>query len=254
MICTTLARTVALASCKPTRTSFRLKSSKNAFNKHANLDAMIADLPKTCNQVKYCEMLKDDRIPLVLATGPAGSGKTLQSISSAIHKLIKGDTKKVVITRPTVAVGEELGFLPGNLQEKMHPFLIPVFDSFKEYITAQRLNEYIKNDEIEIAAIAHIRGRTFHDCWVVVDEAQNLSQMQFRTLLTRMGQNSKMVVSGDLDQSDIREKNGHQDFIERYRLSIQENGPNPHIDLVEFGNDDIMRSEIVKHVLDIYKY
>ena len=215
---------------------------------------MIADLPKTPNHVKFCDVLQNDSIPLVLSTGPAGVGKTLMGISIAIYKLINRDINKVVITRPTVPLQEELGFLPGNLQDKMHPYLVPIYDSFKEYITVQRLNEYINNEEIEIAAVAHIRGRTFHNSWVIVDEAQNLTTMQYRTLLTRIGQNTKMVVSGDLNQSDLKEKNGLQDFIERYKLYAQENGENSFIGMVELGDEDIMRSEIVKNVLDIYKY
>ena len=236
----------------------RAKSGRTAKtgagHKHTNLDAMIADLPKTANHARFCELLDDDRIPLVLATGPAGVGKTLQSISFAIYKLIKRDIGKVLITRPTVPLGEELGFLPGKLKDKMHPFLIPIYDSFKAYVTARQLNEYIENEEIEIAAIAHVRGRTFQDCWVIVDEAQNLTPMQYRTLLTRIGQNAKMVVSGDLDQSDIRGTNGHQDFVDRFETFVSGNGlgSHPDIGLVRFGDQDIMRSDLVKHVLDIY--
>lgn len=239
----------------PARASFRLKSSNNKYAKHGNLDSMITDLPKTPHHVEFCNMLKDEDVPLVFATGSAGTGKTLMSTSYALYKLINKEVKKVIITRPTVPLEEELGHLPGKLAEKMHPYLVPIYDSFKEYITVQRLNEFIKNEEVEICAIAHIRGRTFHNAWILVDEAQNLTKNQMKTLLTRIGQNSKMIVSGDLEQSDLKEKNGLEDFVERYKLYLQENGvDDPNVHLVEFDETDIMRSEIVKHVINIYKY
>jgi phosphate starvation-inducible protein PhoH and related proteins len=222
--------------------------------KEASMSSVLKELPKTPNHSRFCELLQDDATSLVIATGPAGVGKTFASTSYAIHKLASNQTKRVIITRPTVGLEEELGFLPGNMKDKMQPWLVPIFDSFKEYVSIQRLNEYIANEEIEICPVAFIRGRTFKDAWVLVDEAQNTTVNQMKTLLTRVGENCKLVVSGDLDQTDIKGTNGLSDFLNRYRLHGQEHEKNSNIQHIVFDDDDIMRSELVKQVLDIYKY
>lgn len=222
--------------------------------KEASMSAILKDLPKTYNHSLFCDMLQDDTTSLVIATGPAGVGKTFASTSYAIHKLASNKTKKVIITRPTVGLEEELGFLPGNMKDKMQPWLVPIFDSFKEYVSLQRLNEYITNEEIEICPVAFIRGRTFQNAWVLVDEAQNTTVNQMKTLLTRVGENCKMVVSGDLDQTDIKGTNGLGDFLNRYRLHSLDHEKNTSIQHIVFDEDDIMRSDLVKQVLDIYKY
>lgn len=212
----------------------------------------MKSLPKTPNHKIFCDKLNDPAVTIVLATGAAGTGKTHMSVSYAVFKLLSKCIKKIIITRPTVPLEEELGHLPGKLQDKMHPYLIPMYDSLKEYMTPARLQEYLVNEEIDICAIAHIRGRTFHDSWILVDEAQNLTRNQFKTLLTRIGQNSKMVLSGDLQQSDLKENNGLQDFVDKFKQHTLEYGTLHPIDLVEFGEEDIMRSDIVKRVLHIY--
>jgi phosphate starvation-inducible protein PhoH and related proteins len=244
----------ASRKCRP----LPVKSTKISTGGHIiDIDSAIKEVPKTPSHYKYSQLLQNKDVPLVIATGPAGTGKTLISCAHAIHELLKKRIRKIIITRPTVAVeNQELGFLPGNIDQKMMPWMIPIYDSFKEYITIQRLREYIQNEDIEICPLAYIRGRTFHNSWILVDEAQNTTVNQMKTLLTRIGKNSKMVVSGDLDQVDLREVNGLADFLERYKLYCHDKNNFVHATIkhVEFGEDDIMRSEVVKEVLDIYKY
>lgn len=218
--------------------------------------SMISRLNTRPNHILYNKHLQDPAVKIVVAVGSAGSGKTLLASSSAIGDLVNGNVRRIVITRPQVTLDEELGFIPGNIESKMMPWLIPIYDCFKEYVTAQRLKEYLANEEIEICPLAFVRGRTFHDSWIIADEVQNTTVNQMKSLVTRIGHNSKMAMTGDLQQCDMKEKNGLADFIERYRLYKNENeveGASP-IQIVEFGEDDVMRSDIVKYVLGVYQF
>lgn len=212
----------------------------------------LQHLPKTPKQTEYVSYLENNNIPLVIAIGPAGCGKTLISCAHAMNKLIHKDIRKIVITRPAVTMDESHGYLPGDLESKMMPWLIPIYDCFKEYVTPYRLKEFISNGDIEICPLSYIRGRTFHDAWVIADESQNMTMNQTKTLLTRMGQNSKMILTGDLDQCDLKTLNGLEDFLVRYEQYHKQDNNNL-IRLVKFDNNDIMRSEIVKEVLKIYE-
>jgi phosphate starvation-inducible PhoH-like protein len=221
-------------------------------------DFQLHHLEKTPNHISYVKHLKDDNVPMVVGIGPAGTGKTLLASAHAITRLINRDIKRVIITRPAVSMDETHGYLPGDLEKKMMPWLIPIYDCFKEYITANRLREYITNEEIEICPLSYIRGRTFHDSWVIADEVQNSTINQMKTLLTRTGHNSKLILTGDLAQCDIHGTNGLEDFLRRFTYYKQDHDEESqvanNIQIVTFDEEDIMRSDIVKYVLEIYKY
>jgi phosphate starvation-inducible PhoH-like protein len=210
-------------------------------------------LPKTVNQVLYVKHLSDSRVPLVFGIGPAGSGKTLFACASAIEQYKQGLIKKIVLTRPLVSVQEEeLGFLPGSVFNKMEPWTRPIFDVFHEYCSKKEIELMLKNGDIEISPLAYMRGRTFKRSFIIADEMQNSSPNQMLMLLTRVGEDSKMVVTGDLKQSDLPDaKNGLHDFLLKWRtyplLHVKQS-----IQVVEFNTTDICRSNIVSLVLDVY--
>ena len=171
--------------------------------------------PKTENQKKYTELIQEKS--LVVALGPAGSGKTLLACVSAIEMLQKGEIKKIILTRPMITVeDEEVGFLPGDLNTKMNPWTKPMLDIFSEYYTMQDILGMIQSEKIEVCPLAFMRGRTFHDSFIIADEMQNSSPTQILMLSTRIGEKSKMVIMGDLHQSDSKMKtNGLSDFLDK---------------------------------------
>lgn len=203
--------------------------------------------PKTPNQLSYVDALKSNT--LVFCLGPAGTGKTLFACNEAIKQLRDGGIEKIVITRPIVAVeDEQLGFLPGNINKKMDPWTRPIFDIFSEYCSMPEITKMMKDGVIEISPLAYMRGRTFKKSFIIADEMQNSSPNQMLMLTTRLGEGSKMVVTGDLKQSDKSIRNGLSDFLEKFR-----NYPkNCSISVIEMKSDDVERSEIVKTILDIY--
>lgn len=209
-------------------------------------------LSKTQNHALYNKLLQDDSVKVVIGHGPAGVGKTLLPSTHAINKLIYGDIGKIVITRPHVPMGDDLGYLPGSKADKMLPWLVPIYDVFKEYITTNQLQQYVLNEEIEVCPVAYMRGRTFHNCWIIADEVQNTSTTQMKALLTRIGQNSKMCLTGDLNQCDLRGENGFSEFIKKYHHFREQNVIVPSIGEVEFSEADVMRSEVVRDILSIY--
>jgi len=157
--------------------------------------------PKTTNQRKLVEAIH--RNDLVFALGPAGTGKTYISVALAVKALKNKEVKKIIITRPAVEAGETLGFLPGDLKEKIDPYLRPVYDALDDMIPFEKLKYYQENRIIEIAPLAYMRGRTLNDAFILLDEAQNTSPMQIKMFLTRMGPNSKVIINGDLSQIDL---------------------------------------------------
>jgi phosphate starvation-inducible PhoH-like protein len=209
-------------------------------------------IPKSINQQKYVDLLKDKEKSLIVALGPAGCGKTLFACSHAIESLKTGEIQKIVLTRPMVSVeDEEIGFLPGNIVSKMDPWTKPMFDIFSEYFSMNDLNGMIQSGTIEICPLAFMRGRTFHRSFVLADEMQNSSPTQILMLATRLGFNSKMVMMGDLQQSDRPNQiNGLADFIDKYNKRVEHeiNG----MGVAELEKEDVMRSNIVKQVLDLY--
>lgn len=211
--------------------------------------------PKSTNQEKYIDYLNDEDVDLILAIGPAGTGKTLFACLKAISQLRNGEINKLIVTRPVVPVEEDIGFLPGNIVKKMDPWTRPIFDLFLEFFSKTELDNYINSNIIEISPLAFMRGRTFKNSFIIADEMQNSSPNQMKLLTTRIGINSKMVITGDLNQTDIQTMNGLQDFINRlYDYKHGTNNTMENIKIVTFEKYDIERSKIVKNVIDIYDY
>ena len=208
----------------------------------------VTILPKNLRQEDYVDLLDNESKHIVMAMGPAGTGKTLLAVLAAIRALKQGVVKKVVVTRPAVSVDEQHGFLPGTLVEKMAPWTRPIFDVFEEYYSPQQIEGMIEDGVIEIAPLAYMRGRTFKDAWILADEMQNATPSQMKMLLTRLGTNSRIVVTGDLNQHDRGyENNGLKDFI---NLLQQRNSD--LIGVVEFYKQDVERHPAVTEVLSIY--
>jgi phosphate starvation-inducible PhoH-like protein len=205
-------------------------------------------LPKTLNQQKYVEYMKNRNVSVVFGVGPAGSGKTLFACSSAIQELKQGYVDRIIITRPIFSVDEELGFLPGSIEQKMNPWTRPIFDIFSEFVSRSEIKNMVDNGVIEISPLAFMRGRTFKRCFIIADEMQNSSPKQMKMLLTRLGDDSRMVVTGDLKQSDRSDDNGLYDFINRFQMVESDNS----IQYVELNDHDIQRSAVVSSILKIY--
>lgn len=203
-------------------------------------------LPKTPLQAKYLKALRSNLKPLIVATGPAGSGKTLFACQTAAEGLSAGKFKKMILTRPIVSVDEELGFLPGNIDEKMDPWTRPMFDILQNYYTKSQITHMVKSKTIEISPLAYMRGRTFENSFIIGDEMQNTTQNQMKMMLTRLGENSKMVITGDADQCDVPES-GLVDLI--HRMSDQEL---EYLDHIVLGEEDIQRHLAVKEILGLY--
>ena len=208
--------------------------------------------PKTENQKKYVELLNDKKTSLIVALGPAGCGKTLLACVNAIEMFKKGEIQKIILTRPMVSVeDEEVGFLPGNLVAKMDPWTKPMFDIFSEYYTMQDILGMIQSGKIEVCPLAYMRGRTFHKSFIIADEMQNSSPTQILMLSTRLGEKSKMVIMGDLQQSDSKSKvNGLSDFLDKYNKRVEHEIYG--IGMIQLENEDILRSSIVRQILKLY--
>lgn len=200
---------------------------------------------KTPNQKKLVEAVK--KSDLVFAIGPAGTGKTYISVALAVRAMKNKEIKKIIITRPAVEAGENLGFLPGDLKEKIDPYLRPVYDALDDMIPFEKLKYYQENRIIEIAPLAYMRGRTLNDAFILLDEAQNTNPMQIKMFLTRMGPNSKVIVNGDQSQIDLprHQKSG---LIEAISILKEVKG----ITFVEFNSRDVIRHKIVKDIIDAY--
>ena len=221
----------------------------------------VKRLPIGENQKMYCEYLgaglgydaaaalEDSSI--VVGVGPAGCGKTLFACNAAVSALMGGHIDKIVITRPTVAVDEELGFLPGTLENKMDPWLRPVFDVLGEFYSAGEVKRMVDDGVIEISPLAYMRGRTFRRSFIIADEMQNSSPNQMLMMLTRIGEGSKMVITGDLLQSDRAGANGLADLYGR--LKRRGSGGVRGIQWVEFGTEDVQRSAVVAVILGLYQ-
>ena len=204
--------------------------------------------PKSLSQETYLLKLNDPNKMIIFAIGPAGTGKTMLAVQWAIDQLKYGSADKIIITRPAVSVDEEHGFLPGDLNEKMAPWTKPIFDVIAENFNAREIENFIKEGVIETSPLAYMRGRTFKNAVVVADEMQNATPSQMKMLLTRLGQNSKMVVTGDLQQADRPSNNGLLEFLGLYN-NFQ---GHRYVDLVKFDVQDVERHEAVKEILAIY--
>jgi phosphate starvation-inducible PhoH-like protein len=204
--------------------------------------------PRNKNQATYLQKLQDESKNIVLAIGPAGTGKTLLAVQNGIRQFQEGKVEKIIVTRPAVSVDEDLGFLPGTLNEKMAPWTRPIFDVLGEYYQQKDIENMLYENVIEISPLAYMRGRTFKNAYVIADEMQNATINQMKMLLTRLGEGSKMVVTGDLAQADRLKDNGLINFIEL----LNKHKKLERIDVVHFDNKDIERHEAVKEILEIY--
>lgn len=207
----------------------------------------ITILPRNRNQETYVLKLLDPKKDIVFGIGPAGTGKTLLAVQVAIKLFKEGVVDKIIVTRPAVSVDEDLGFLPGTLEDKMAPWTRPIFDVFKEYFPARDIQGMIEEGIIEIAPLAYMRGRTFSNAFIIADEMQNATQSQMKMLLTRLGEGSQMAVTGDLAQADRLNDNGLINFT---NLLNQKNSQ--YLDIVRFEQRDIERHKAVAEVLEIY--
>ncbi|SFG98192.1 phosphate starvation-inducible protein PhoH [Algoriphagus hitonicola] len=202
--------------------------------------------PKSPNQRKLVEAaVKND---LVFALGPAGTGKTYIAVALAVRALKNREVKRIIITRPAVEAGENLGFLPGDLQEKLDPYLRPIYDALQDMVPPEKLKYYQETRVIEIAPLAYMRGRTLHDAFVLLDEAQNTTSEQIKMFLTRMGPNSKVIITGDQTQVDlpVRQKSG---LSEALRILKDVKG----IGIVNLSGKDVIRHKLVKAIIEAYE-
>jgi phosphate starvation-inducible PhoH-like protein len=199
------------------------------------------------NQKTYLQKLQNEETSIVFSIGPAGTGKTMLAVMHGIKLYQEGLVDKIIVTRPAVSVDEDLGFLPGDLNEKMAPWTRPIFDVMGEYYKQSDIAEMLKEGVIEISPLAYMRGRTFKNAYIVADEMQNATVNQMKMLLTRLGEGSKMVVTGDLAQADRVSDNGLINFC-----NLLADKEMKHIDIVQFDHKDIERHEAVKEVLSIY--
>lgn len=201
--------------------------------------------PKTLNQQKLVYSVSQN--DLVFALGPAGTGKTYISVALAVKALKNKQVKKIIITRPAVEAGETLGFLPGDLKEKLDPYLRPIYDALFDMIPGEKLRYYMENNVIEIAPLAYMRGRTLNNAFILLDEAQNTTPMQIKMFLTRMGPQSKVIITGDVSQIDLpkKQKSG---LIEATQILKDVEG----IGFVELSGKDVVRHKIVKDIITAY--
>jgi phosphate starvation-inducible PhoH-like protein len=193
--------------------------------------------------------LTDPETDIVMVSGPAGTGKTYLAMLAAIKAMRQGDCEKILLTRPAVAVDDEKhGFLPGDLNEKMEPWVRPLFDVLREFYTTRELDYMVEEQVIEVAPLAFCRGRNFKHSWIILDEAQNATPSQMKMLMTRIGEGSKIVITGDVEQTDRRTPdNGLLDLknrIQQYNV--------PGLSACEFDTRDIRRHKIIEHVLELY--
>lgn len=204
--------------------------------------------PKNHHQEDYVAHLRNKNRKIIVASGPAGTGKTLFATEYGVRNFLLGNYEKLIFTRPSVTVDEELGFLPGTLEEKMAPWVRPIYDVLYTFVSPKEVQELMEEKIIEIAPLGFMRGRTFKNAWIVADEMQNSTISQMKMLLTRLGENSRIVITGDLEQHDrVGEINGMEDFLSKFKGKRSSS-----ISSFEFDKSDIQREEVVKEVLDIY--
>jgi len=203
---------------------------------------------RNANQKLYLTKLYEEATSIVLAIGPAGTGKTMLAVQFGVKLFQEGKVDKIIVTRPAVSVDEDLGFLPGTLNEKMAPWTRPIFDVLGEYYQTKEIAKMLEEGVIEISPLAYMRGRTFKNAYIVADEMQNATVNQMKMLLTRLGEGSKMVVTGDLAQADRVSDNGLIDFCNL----LEKKQYLEHIDIIRFDSKDIERHNAVKEVLAVY--
>jgi len=201
--------------------------------------------PKTKNQAELVQAVYNN--DLVFAMGPAGTGKTYISVALAVKALKNKLVKKIIITRPAVEAGENLGFLPGDLKEKIDPYLRPIYDALGDMIPSEKLKYYMENGIVEIAPLAYMRGRTLNNAYILLDEAQNTTPMQIKMFLTRMGPDSKVIITGDQSQIDLP-RNQHSGFNQAIQVLKDVKG----IGFVALDETDVVRHKLVKSIIRAY--
>lgn len=212
--------------------------------------------PRSAKQKLYVDTLNNNNAKIVIATGPAGTGKTLFPCVTSMEMLLAGKINKIVITRPLVTVEEDLGFLPGKMDEKMYPWTRPIIDIFLESCSKKELDKMFQDRTIEIAPLAFMRGRTFKNTFIIADEMQNSSPGQMQMLTTRIGKGSRLFITGDLEQSDRGVDVNGLKYIVGKMTNYYTHNPFVHkmVEYVAFDVNDVQRSKIVKHMIDMYGY
>ncbi len=202
--------------------------------------------PKTLGQKKYVESIKNNTI--VLGVGPAGTGKTYLAVAMAVNAFRAKEVNRIILTRPAVEAGEKLGFLPGDLQSKVDPYLRPLYDALFDMLGAENFNKYLERGNIEVAPLAYMRGRTLDDSFIILDEAQNTTPEQMKMFLTRMGFNSKVVVTGDITQIDLPDgKRSGLVEVTKILKNMEQ------IDIVRFSGKDVVRHKLVQDIIRAYE-
>lgn len=211
---------------------------------HANTGKKI--IARTHNQRRLVEASFDNDI--VFSVGPAGTGKTYTAVALAVRALKNKEVRKIILTRPAVEAGENLGFLPGDLKEKLDPYLQPLYDALRDMIPSEKLEEYIENNIVQIAPIAFMRGRTLDNAFVILDEAQNATEGQIKMFLTRMGKSAKFIINGDPSQVDLP-RNQNSGLIKCLAVLRDIDG----IAIVELDENDVIRHRLVKSIIKAFK-
>ena len=203
-------------------------------------------VPRTNNQNTYFKLLKSKNI--IFAIGPAGTGKTYIAVAKAVSALQEGKVNKIILSRPAVEAGEKLGYLPGDLKEKVDPFLRPIYDALYSMMPYDQVEKKILNNTIEIAPIAFMRGRTLEDCFIILDEAQDTTKTQMKMFLTRLGKNSQMIIVGDITQIDLvsEKDSGLKDAIKKLKKISD-------IGFIELDEKDVVRHDLVKKIINAYE-
>jgi phosphate starvation-inducible PhoH-like protein len=226
-----------------------------ALDQHASPAEILEDVvwrhrskqiaPKTVNQKRYVDSIR--RNTVTFAIGPAGTGKTFLAVALAAAALSRGDVNRIILTRPAVEAGERLGFLPGDLMAKIDPYLRPLFDALHDMLEAEKVASFLERGQIEVAPLAFMRGRTLNDSFIILDEAQNTTPEQMKMILTRLGFNSRMVVTGDITQIDLPKHEGSGLVVVGEILEGIEG-----IDFVRFGGEDVVRHRLVQRIVEAY--
>jgi phosphate starvation-inducible PhoH-like protein len=232
-----------------------IEAVTGALDKHESPAEILEDViwqhrntriaPKTVNQKRYVDSIRNHTI--TFGIGPAGTGKTFLAVAMATAALSRGDVSRVILTRPAVEAGERLGFLPGDIQAKVDPYLRPLFDALYDMLDPERVNAYFDRGTIEVAPLAFMRGRSLNDSFVILDEAQNTSPEQMKMFLTRLGFGSKFVVTGDVTQIDL-ERGSRSGLVEVGNIlnEVQD------INFIRFGGEDVVRHKLVQRIVEAY--
>ncbi len=232
-----------------------IEAVTGALDKHESPAEILEDViwqhrntriaPKTVNQKRYVDSIRNHTI--TFGIGPAGTGKTFLAVGMAAAALSRGDVSRVILTRPAVEAGERLGFLPGDIQAKVDPYLRPLFDALYDMLDPERVNAYFERGTIEVAPLAFMRGRSLNDSFVILDEAQNTSPEQMKMFLTRLGFGSKFVVTGDITQIDL-ERGSRSGLVEVGEIldRVQD------ISFIRFGGEDVVRHKLVQRIVAAY--